>query len=691
VFARVPIYLSLACVCWGMAPGAVLADAGPALEEVEVTGRRINLVGEAISASQGVISQQEIALRPILRTGDVLELVPGMVVTQHSGTGKANQYFLRGFNLDHGTDFATFVDGMPVNMRTHGHGQGYTDLNFLIPETLATLAYKKGPYYADVGDFSSAGSAHMKTTDRFDSGLAEAGAGENDYYRALLLDSVSLAQGTSSYALELNSYDGPWSDIKENVQKFNLMLKHGQSLGDGDASVSLMAYDNQWNSPDQIPARAVDGGLIDELGSIDDTLGGESSRYSLATQWRDGQWDISAYAIRYKLNLWSNFTYLLDDEVNGDQFEQKDNRWLYGGRADYRQELAIAGLAVVNRFGGEVRYDDIDEVGLYKTRGRTRLGPVRSDRVDEWNTGIYAENQISWNDNVRTVLGARYDYFDFDVNNLVERNIYDIDLGGNSGKAHDDKLALKGSLIYTFNAEWETYLSAGQGLHSNDARGTTAAVDPIDGNAVAPVDPLVDSLGYEVGIRGFWSERLNTSVALWDLDLDSELLFVGDAGNTEASRGSQRQGLEVSSYYRLTDQWTLDLEYAYTDSKFTDYAPEGDHIPGAIEQVVQTGISAEFTAGWFGSLRLRYFGERPLLEDNSVKSDDATVLNLRAGYKTQQWTVKLDVLNILDSDDHDIDYYYASRLPGESADGVEDIHYHILEPRTVRVYAGYNF
>ncbi|MBP6700917.1 MAG: TonB-dependent receptor [Halioglobus sp.] len=674
-----------------LAPVIVLADSKPQLEEVNVTGRRVNLVGEAQSASQGLVSQQEIALRPILRTGDVLELVPGMVVTQHSGTGKANQYFLRGFNLDHGTDFATYVDGMPVNMRTHGHGQGYSDLNFLIPETISTLAYKKGPYFADVGDFSSAGSAHLRTADRFDTGTIEAGAGEDEFYRVLLLDSLTVGAGVGSYALELNSYDGPWEDIKEDVQKINLMLKYAARLGNGDASVSFMGYDNKWNSPDQIPMRAVDDGLIGELGSIDDSVGGQSSRYSLSTAWKDTHWDISAYAINYDLKLWSNFTYFLDDQVNGDQFQQKDNRWLYGGRADYRLESSVWGLPMVNRLGAELRYDDIDEVGLYKTRERVQLGPQRSDRVKEWSTGVYAENQINWSDRFRSVLGARYEYFDFDVSSLIDSNINGVDLSDNSGQANDDKLSLKGSLIYTFNPEWEAYFSAGQGLHSNDARGTTTVVDPGDGSAVEPVDPLVDSLGYEVGLRGFWNERLNTSIALWSLELDSELLFIGDAGNTEASRRSERQGVEVTSYYRLTDNWTVDLEYAYTDAKFTDSAPEGDAIPGSIEQVVQTGISAEFDGGWFGSLRLRYFGERPLIEDSSVKSDSTTVVNLRAGYQMPDWQLKVDVLNLLDSNDHDIDYYYASRLPGEPGAGVDDIHYHILEPRTLRFYVSYLF
>jgi outer membrane receptor protein involved in Fe transport len=670
---------------------SALAGQAQPLEEIEVVGRRLNLLGEASSASQGVVSAQEIEIRPLLRTGDVLELVPGMVVTQHSGTGKANQYFLRGFNLDHGTDFATYVDGMPVNMRTHAHGQGYTDLNFVIPETIGSLAYKKGPYYADVSDFSSAGSAEIRTADRFERGRLELAAGEDAFYRAVIMGSTGLGDGVTSYGLELNSYDGPWTDVKEDVQKLNLLLKHGWDVAGGTASVSAMAYDNQWNSPDQIPARAVDSGLIDELGSLDKKVGGQSSRYSLSAGWTGRQLELSAYAVRYKLKLWSNFTYFLDDEVNGDQFEQKDDRWLYGGRANYRLQGSLGGLASVTRLGTELRYDDIDEVGLYKTRGRQRLGPVRSDRVDEWSAGFYAENQLAWTARLRTVLGLRYEYFDFDVHSLVDSNINGIALGDNSGQVDADKLAVKGSVSYALSDQWEAYVSAGQGLHSNDARGTTAKVDPGDGGAVDPVDPLVDSFGYEAGLRGFLHERVNASLALWSLQLDSELLFVGDAGNTEASRKSERQGLELTGYYRLTDQWTVDLEYSYTDAKFTDKAPEGSHIPGSIDQVVQAGISADLASGWFGSLRLRYFGERPLVEDGSVKSDGSTVVNLRAGYRAPGWTLKVDVLNLFDSDEHDIDYFYASRLPGEAGGGVEDVHYHVLEPRTVRVYASFLF
>lgn len=662
------------------------------LETIAVEGRRINLLGEAVSASEGVVGQKEIELRPLLRTGEVLELVPGLVATQHSGTGKANQYFLRGFNLDHGTDFATYVDGMPVNMRTHGHGQGYTDLNFLIPEVVSLLAYKKGAYYAEVGDFSGAGSAQITTADALQQGLAELTIGEDAYYRLLLQDSIKHSAGTTLYALEANQYEGPWSDIDEDLDKLNLLLKHSFDLEDGHLSIALMAYDNSWNSADQIPARAVEQGIIDELGSIDTTVGGETSRYSINLNWQQGGWQGAAYIIDYDLNLWSNFTYFLDDESNGDQFEQVDERLIYGGQLSYLLEGNFAGKPMSNRLGGDMRIDAIDEVGLYRTQARSRLGVIRNDEVMESSIGLYWENRISWNDRLRTVLGARYDYYDFDVDDQAGVNINGVDLSINSGSVDDAITSLKGSVVYTFLTDWEAYLSIGQGLHSNDARGTTIQVDPTDGSAVDSVDPLVGSLGYEVGVRGFINERVNTSLSLWTLELDSELLFVGDAGNTEASRESQREGVELTAYYYVSDHWSVDIEYAYTDAEFTDTAPEGDEIPGAIEHVFQAGVNADFANGFFGSLRLRYFGERPLVEDGSVKSDDSTIWNLRLGYRKADWTVKADVLNLTDSDDHDIDYFYASRLASEPAGvATEDIHYHVIEPRTVRVSLGYRF
>ena len=663
------------------------------IEKVTVSGRQVSLVGEAISASQGIVGQEEIRLRPILRTGEILEFIPGMVVTQHSGTGKANQYFLRGFNLDHGTDFATFVDGMPVNMRTHGHGQGYTDLNFVIPESVQSLNYKKGVYYADISDFSGAGSAMLNTTNSASTPLVSATVGKNNFLRIVGLGGVTI-NDTNRVVLagEHNTYDGPWSDISEDLDKTNVLAKWVNKQDKAEFSLTFMGYDNSWNSADQIPKRAIESGLIDELGSLDTTVGGQSDRYSLSANWRSENLVASAYVMSYSMNLWSNFTYFLDDPENGDQFEQVDDRTVYGGEASYRYEHSLLGKLSTTTFGTQFRIDDIDEVGLYHTQARQRLGVIRSDEVTESSVGAYVNNETYWTQRLRTVLGLRYDYFDFDVRNLAGVNANSIDLSPNSGASSDDITSLKASVVYTISPEWELYGAAGQGLHSNDARGTTIQIDPSSGDAVDAVDPLVRSTGIEAGLRGFIDEKLNASLSVWQLSLDSELLFVGDAGNTEASRASKRKGAEIALYYQLDQNWSIDLEYAYTDAAFTDASSEGAHIPGAIKNVVQAGVSAQFDNGLFGSLRARHFGERPLIEDNSITSDASTVFNLRAGYKMNKWVLQLDVLNLTDSDAHDIDYYYASRLSTDAQDTeTDDIHYHVIEPRTLRATVMYRF
>ncbi|WP_339723635.1 TonB-dependent receptor [uncultured Paraglaciecola sp.] len=662
------------------------------IEKIEVQGKATNLVGDAISASEGIIGQQEILNRPMLRVGEILELVPGMVVTQHSGTGKANQYFLRGFNLDHGTDFATFIDQMPVNMRSHGHGQGYTDLNFIIPETIQTIAFKKGAYYGEVDDFSGAGSASFNTIGKPQAPLFSATIGEDNFQRYLVAGNLALNQDHLNYAIEFNTYDGPWTDIKEDLDKTNVFLSYNSKVKNGDLKVTFMGYDNTWNSADQIPERAVSTGIIDELGSLDTSLGGKSSRYSLNAIWENQNFSASAYVIDYDLNLWSNFTYFLDNPTTGDQFEQVDKRQIYGGKLSYTLFSNWSGLPVSNEFGGQIRVDNIDQVGLYHTQQRERLGAIRNDAVDESSAGIYWENTIIWSDPIKTIFSARYDYFNFDVNSNINTNINGIDLSANKGTENADNVALKANLIYTFNQNWEAYISAGQGFHSNDARGTIVQVDPNSGESIQPVDPIVDSFGFEVGLRTHLFGKLNASMSLWQLNLDSELLFVGDAGNTEPSDSTSRYGIELTTYYSITEDLTLDIEYAYTHAEFDKLANNNNHIPGALEHVLQAGIHYQPQQGWFGSARLRYFSERPLTEDASVTSDASQIMNVNLGYKFSRLTLKLDILNALDSKDHDIDYFYASRLANDPIDSAtEDLHYHVFEPRTLRLSAVYMF
>ncbi|MEO0509709.1 MAG: TonB-dependent receptor [Verrucomicrobiota bacterium] len=656
------------------------------MEDYEVVSRETNLIGETLAASQGVYGQEDLEYRPILRTGEVLEVVPGLVVTQHSGTGKANQYFLRGFNLDHGTDFATFVDGMPVNMVTHAHGQGYSDFNFVIPELIEFVSYTKGPYHAALGDFSSAGSAQIKTVDRLEQGLATLTIGEDSYYRGVLADSFDISdKETVLFGVEGHYYDGPW-EIGENLNQFKGLAKYSRLLVDGELSFTFHGYDAEWDSADQIPIRAVQQNLISPLGSIDDDVGGESSRYSISTDYRketaSGVTDVNAYAVYYDLNLWSNFTYFLEDPINGDEFEQAEERMIYG--ASVAHNIPNANWferPARHTFGMQVRYDDIDGVGLYQTAGRQRIGTVREDDVNEFSTGLFYENEIQWTDRLTSIVGLRADYFYFDVES---------DLQANSGNEDDFIASPKLNLIYSLSEEVELYASAGLGFHSNDARGTTITLDPTDPLLMTPadqVDPLVKSTGAEVGMRLSWNEKLNSSVSFWWLELDSELLYVGDAGATEASIGSERYGIEFANYYRPFDQLIFDLDFSVTHAELEN----GDEIPGALDTVLNGGVTYQNDSGFFTTLRVRYFGPRPLVEDGSVESDSSLVFNYRIGYDiSESLRISLDVLNLFDSDDDDISYFYESRLPGEVV-GVEDVHFHPIEPRTIRGTLTYRF
>lgn len=673
------------------------------IEEVLVLGHKLNLVGEASSASEGVVSQHEIAIRPLLRTGEVLETVPGLVATQHSGPGKANQYYLRGFNLDHGNDFSTFIDDMPVNMRTHGHGQGYTDLNFLIPELVGEIAYRKGSYYPDVGDFSGTGTARMKVTDRLGQQALKLGGdlGGENWRRMLAAGQVDTGpEALFIYGLELETTDGHWDDVDADVGRKNLWLKQQWQSGRNDFSLTFMGYDNSWNSADQIPQRAVDRGLISEFGSINDTSGGESSRYSLSGSWNreasSGALHASAYAVDYEMDLFADFTYFTERPVTSqpvptgltsDQHHQTDQRRIYGWDLGWTRENQWAGRDVRNTFGSQMRYDDIEVVGIYRSQARRRTGVFRTDAVEEWSTGLYWENEIHWSERFRTVSGLRYDYYDFSVKPLEAD--YLPSLAVNGGAENADIVTASANFIYTLSDSLEGYASVGEGFHSNDARGTTIALDPLNGQPLPAVDPLVSTLGYELGLRAFW-DSLNASIALWSLDIDSELVFVGDTGSTEDTGvGSERYGLEITAYYYVDDTWTFDFEYAWSHAHLKEKRDGSDTIPGALEHVFSAGVNAQLSDRFYTNLRLRHFGEYPL--DGGQTADTSTIANLRLAYDLpDNLAISLDVLNLFDSDDRDIQYYYESQLPGETAP-VEDFHFHIFEPRSFHLTVEYNF
>ncbi|WP_342713402.1 TonB-dependent receptor [Bradyrhizobium sp. B124] len=632
------------------------------------------------AASERQISGDEVNARPVSRVGEVLEVVPGLIVTQHSGEGKANQYFLRGFNLDHGTDLAITVDGMPVNMPTHGHGQGYADINFLIPELIQSVDVRKGPYYADKGDFASAGAVDINYLDRLSKNTVELTAGSFFYQRAMAAGSTRVGDGTLLAAFEANKYNGPW-DVPDDIRKLNGVLRYSQGTATDGFSLTAMAYSNGWNSTDQVAQRAIDQGLIGRYGSLDPTDGGTSSRFSLSGNWAQssnyGQTRLNAYVIHSSLQLYNDFTYFLDDPVNGDQFSQIDKRTVYGFDASHAADVRIAGIDTQTRIGVQTRYDDIN-VGLFKTAQREILSTVRNDQVQEGSVALWADSTARWTDWLRTTVGVREDYF---AGHVLS------DTPQNSGNAQAAMTSPKAGIVLGPWSKTEFYGNAGFGLHSNDIRGATITVDPND--KVMPLDRaplLVRSKGAELGIRSKAIDGLTSSLAVFVLDFDSELLFVGDAGTTEPSRPSRRVGVEWTNQYKLLPWMSLDFDLAYTRARFTDYDPVGNFIPGAPACVASGGVTFGRDTGWFGSLRARYFGPRPLIEDDSVRSLSSLIVNARAGYKFDNgMRLQLDVLNLFNAQTNQIEYDYLSRLPGEPIDGVGDRHVHPAEPLAVRL------
>ena len=648
-----------------------------AIEEVVVYARARSLIGEASSASSGVVGYDDIDLPPLLRVGELVEAVPGMVATQHSGTGKANQYFIRGFNLDHGTDFAVSVEGVPVNMRTHGHGQGYLDINFIIPELVATTEYARGPYSARVGDFSSAASVDFDFYDDLDP-LVSLTAGAYGYGRALAGGSTEFNDATVTGALELTRYGGPW-DLDEDLEQYKFFAAYDVAARDDKrVRVTLQGYDNAWQSTDQVPQRAISSGLISERGFIDPDLGGNTSRYALTASIESREWLLTAYAIDYDLTLYSNFTYLLSDPVNGDEFEQRDSRQVYGISLHGGTHSSDSGWTF--DWGGEARFDDIDKVGLYQTDARVRIDTLRQDSVDEWSVGAWGEFSVLLSERLRAILGLRADHYDWDVAALRDPN---------SGTGNDTLVSPKASLAWTVSDSAEAYVNYGQGFHSNDVRGATISIDPATGEPADPVNILVGSEGAEIGLRLESGARFNATLTAFWLQLDSELVYVGDAGSTEENGATTRRGFEGAIFWQPLDWLAANFAYTTTHARFDEDTGGGTRIPGAVESTLTLGLNAAWKSGWRASARVRWLSEAPLVEDNSVRSGDSLLVNVAGAYRTGNIEYRAEIFNLFDADDADISYYYASRLPGEPADGVEDTHLHPLEPRSVRASVTY--
>jgi hypothetical protein len=523
--------------------------------------------------------------------------------------------------------------------------------------------------------------------------------GEHNYFRGVIGDTITLGQDVTgkdatqraprlTFAGEFTYYDGPW-DLPEEFSRWNGFLRYFDGDADNHFSLTLMGYHADWQSADQIPLRAIQDGRLDRFGNTDDTNGGDSQRYSLQLHWQTRTGNaitrLNMYGVYYDLNLFSNFTYFLDEPDRGDQFEQSEQRFIFGSDLSRTWDgLQFLGRETEITVGLQTRTDLIVGIGLFKTDERERFRTVRQDDVTESSAGIFAEANVRWTPWLRTVVGVRGDAFLFDV---------DADSRGNSGDDWAGIVSPKFTAILGPWAKTEFYLNFGTGFHSNDARGVNTTRDPVSGDAVPPVDPLVRTLGAEFGIRTQLIPKVTATLAAWYLESDSELVYVGDAGTNEPGPGSRRYGLEAAIYWAPTNWLTLDAEFAATHARFRDVG-DADRIPDSIPWMFSGGFvlgAQGQQPGWFAGARARAFARRPLIEDNSVKGRETFTLNANVGYRAEHWEAAVECLNVLDRDDNDIEYFYVSRLRGEDPAGQDDIHLHPAEPRMFRARFTYRW
>jgi hypothetical protein len=773
------------------APLRISLVVGAVSTTINVQGREDDLIGIAESGTQGTVGATEIQDRPILRSGEVLEAVPGLIITQHAGGGKANQYFLRGFNLDHGTDIAIFLDNMPLNLPSHAHGEGYSDMNTVIPEFVKRVDFEKGPYYANVGNFSSAANANVEFAKTLPQNFFKVEGGTHTYGRAVFGVSQKLGAGNLLYGGEETYYDGPWVH-PDGFNKINGLLTYSQGDDADGVSVTAHAYHGKWNSSDQIPVAAQS--VVGFFGTLNPSDGGHSQRYSLQGEWHrqsdNSESKISAYVFYYDMNLFSDFTYYLVDYNKGDQFDQQDRRWVAGFDAHHTIFSTWYGRKMSNTFGVQLRNDWINN-GLYRTVNRVRTAktdysatgtsffpagsssgptfvtipnsditldltlpdgttatttvpnttcptlPATTERDDFTDTigSAYVENKIQWASKFRSVLALRGDDEKFVVTSLA----YPIDMttlpngttttvnAANSGSATKFLPSPKASLIFGPWANTEFYLQGGFSFHSNDGRGATQQVEPVSPDnpypdtPAAKIPPLVQTKGGEIGVRTTALPHLQSTLSLWYLRSNSELMQDGDTGGTSASeQSSNRYGLEWANYYTPTEHLAIDFDIADSRAQFTQIDPDdaaqsvvkaalsvngtpdgtvnwqesgpgGKLVPEAVKVVISSGVALHDYKGFSSSLRLRYFGPRYLTSDGLYQSSQTVLLNGELGYQfNKKWHVTTELLNMLNRKDADIDYAYVYQITPTAAPAFGRVN-HPTEPFLLRFSLGRSF
>ena len=656
----------------GVGSAQTVTSGAGAMEEVVVFGRNTELVRSARAASEGSVGGADLLIRPLLRVAELLEAVPGMVAVQHSGSGKANQYFLRGFNLDHGTDFTTYIDGVPWNLRSHGHGQGYLDVNGLLPEIVDRIDYRKGPYRADVGDFSMAAASFIRTIDRLDSSFLSLESGHNGWGRLAAGATADVGDGALTAIGEFKTYGGPWQRT-EDLAHVSVWSKFLKPTDFGEIAFTLSGYEGDWHPTEQVPERVIGSSVCpDAYCSLDPTAGGKTSRWIAGTQLTAVGWDASAYLQFYDWHMQSNPTY--DAQIN-----QFDRRMTAGGRFN---RTVIDTFDLDLDVGAEFRYDDIGPVGLDENDEGQYVTNISNNDIRETSVGAYVEGSWRPAPDLRLLAGLRADYYDFDVGATTSSSF--------AGSATDSLVSPGAGIAYAASNNVELYASWGRGFHSNDARGVVNRLDPVDG--------LAPGTGYEAGAR-FEIGNIKLTTTYWWLNLDSELIFVGDSNSVEPRGGSNREGYELTLFWKPADWLGIDAVFTDNQAYYVD-APEGRYIEGSLENASQIGISA-VRDRWEAALRVRYLGPYALTPDNAHRAGPSTTVNLRGSYRVGNITFYGELFNLFDNDGKDIVYFYEAYVDGFDPPGLtaEDIDCDAVncrmsratEPRTLRFGAKWLF
>lgn len=655
------------------------------LEGLTVTERR-----PTQAASSETIRARDLELRPHTTTQEILNNLPGLVAGQHAGGGKAMQYFLRGFDNDHGTDVALFVDGVPVNMVSHAHGQGYADRNFLIPETIERVELYKGPYFVTWGNLANSGAVNFVTRENAAENSIQALGGFFNTMRYTGLVSPKIGPIQSLLAAEVYFSDGPYKN-PEHYRRYNFFGKFTlDPTPESKLSFWFSAHDGDWDASGQIPVREVHARRLDRFGSLDPSEGGTSDRQNVNlvytyTPSAQESWLVQLYGSRYKLKLFSNFTFFLGDPVRGDGIAQDDSRVLYGGRLRYNRLWNLGSIPTQTTIGFETRNDDAD-VGLFRQQQRQRLAATTKVNIEERSFSGYLQQEFFLREWLRFQVGLRGDFFLFDVNDRLPARATDaIRIRGNTT---DGIVNPKASLILTpflhnpFWREMEVFLNFGMGYHSNDARDAVQAGGK----------PLTRSTGGELGVRTRLWESLDLSAALWTLDLDSELVFVGDEGTTEASGPTRRWGVDFEARYSILSWLLADFDLSFADPRFR---VSGEAIPLAPTLLMNGGLTALLDNGFSGALRARFLDDRPANEDRSLAARGYLLLDVILRYRWQNVEASVQVLNLADVDWRQTQFATNScvrrevgvdpRCPTDgSGEGVEDVNFVPGYPITLR-------